>query len=162
MYSLQAFEETQKKAKIQQRKSEKLNFFNYYIHREVVLKFGCILESTGDLLKISFLSQTIHQTNKITAFFKLLRLFQYADKFENHYQREMRKHHIHEIKAGGSLRRLLYKSGYSKAQWQNFKSKPCKLIMLSQFNLFIFSPCFCRIHFNISLFPNLFLRNAIF
>lgn len=44
--------------------------------------------------------------------------------------------YFHEIKAGGSLRRLLYKSGYSKAQWQNFKSKPCKLIMLSQFNLF--------------------------
>ena len=64
--------------------------------------------------------------------------------------------YIYEIKIRGSLRRLLHKSGYSKAQWQNFKSKPCKLIM------FIFSPCFCRIHFNISLFPNLFLRNAIF
>ena len=70
--------------------------------------------------------------------------------------------YIHEIKIRGSLRRLLHKSGYSKAQWQNFKSKPCKLIMLSQFNLFIFSPCFCRIHFNISLFSSLFLRNAIF
>lgn len=70
--------------------------------------------------------------------------------------------YIYEIKIRGSLRRLLHKSGYSKAQWQNLKSKPCKLIMLSQFNLFIFSPCFCRIHFNISLFPNLFLRNAIF
>lgn len=54
-----------RETKIQQRKSEKLNFFfNYYIHREVILKFGCMLESTGDLLEISFLSQTIHQTDK--------------------------------------------------------------------------------------------------